>query len=210
MCNTNHLPRNIGFKYSRGMYMKELLLDTIHGDKIEVPDSQRFIHLQFRRFAGCPICNLHLQNFARRQEEIRNHNIREIIVFHSSKENLLKYAADFPFDIIADPGKSLYSEYGVETSMKAIFNINALASIIRGVANSIQQTVRKRKPLPALRPEGGSFGLPADFLIAPDGRLLGCRYGRHADDQWSVEDLLQVLRQSQTMPGISSLKNKYL
>lgn len=37
---------------------RELL--TIHCERISVPDRQRFVHLQFRRFAGCPVCDLHL------------------------------------------------------------------------------------------------------------------------------------------------------
>jgi hypothetical protein len=35
-----------------------------------------------------------------------------------------------------------------------------------------------------------ALGLPADFLIAPDGRVRTCKYGAHADDQWSVDELL--------------------
>jgi len=37
---------------------------------------------------------------------------------------------------------------------------------------------------------GGKLGLPADFLIARDGRILACKYGKHIYDQWSVDDLL--------------------
>jgi hypothetical protein len=37
---------------------------------------------------------------------------------------------------------------------------------------------------------GGINGLPADFLIAGDGRVLARKYGAHAYDQWSVDDLL--------------------
>ena len=35
-------------------------------------------------------------------------------------------------------------------------------------------------------------GLPADFLIGSDGRVLASKYGRHADDQWSVDELLDL------------------
>jgi hypothetical protein len=34
------------------------------------------------------------------------------------------------------------------------------------------------------------LGLPADFLIASDGRVLACKYGAHAYDQWSVDEIL--------------------
>src|SRR5260370_10442324 len=32
--------------------------------------------------------------------------------------------------------------------------------------------------------------LPADFLIAPSGRINAVKYGKHAYDQWSVDELL--------------------
>jgi hypothetical protein len=34
------------------------------------------------------------------------------------------------------------------------------------------------------------LGLPADFLIGTDGRVLAKKYGKHAYDQWSVDELL--------------------
>ncbi|WP_258958033.1 hypothetical protein [Streptomyces leeuwenhoekii] len=33
--------------------------------------------------------------------------------------------------------------------------------------------------------------LPADFLIASDGRVLAAKYGEHVYDQWSVDELLE-------------------
>lgn len=35
-------------------------LHTVEGKPIRVPDTAGLTHLQFRRFAGCPICSLHL------------------------------------------------------------------------------------------------------------------------------------------------------
>ena len=40
------------------------------------------------------------------------------------------------------------------------------------------------------------LGLPADFLIGTDGRVLACKYGKHIYDQWSVDDLLSHARNS--------------
>ena len=48
--------------------------------------------------------------------------------------------------------------------------------------------MRARGPI---KPTGGAFGLPADFLIAPDGRLAAVKYGRNAYDQWTVDELLE-------------------
>jgi hypothetical protein len=37
--------------------------------------------------------------------------------------------------------------------------------------------------------------LPADFLISRDGRVLARKYGAHAYDQWSVDELLTLARE---------------
>jgi hypothetical protein len=34
--------------------------------------------------------------------------------------------------------------------------------------------------------------MPADFLIAPDGGVVARKYGEHADDQWSVDEILRL------------------
>ena len=54
--------------------------------------------------------------------------------------------------------------------------------------------------MPPMWPTGGSLGLPADLLIGSDGRVLATKYGVHADDQWSVDELLQL---ALTKRGIS-------
>lgn len=180
------------FKYWKGMYIKNIILQTILGTKIEIPDKENFIHLQFRRFAGCPVCNLHLQSFARREQQIADAGIREVIVFHSTREELLKYTSGFPFDLVADPKKQLYKDYGVESSLWAIADPSAFISIIIGIANSTLEFLLGKRPLPSFTPGGGRLGLPADFLMAPDGKIIDCYYGHHADDHWSVEELLQI------------------
>ena len=44
-------------------------LDTLAHGRLGVP-AAGLLHLQFRRFAGCPVCNLHLREFAERWDEI--------------------------------------------------------------------------------------------------------------------------------------------
>lgn len=40
--------------------------------------------------------------------------------------------------------------------------------------------------------------VPSDFLIAPDGRLVDRRYGLHAYDRWTVDELLDRARAART------------
>jgi hypothetical protein len=39
---------------------------AIQSKLIQIPDEHRTVHLQFRRFAGCPVCGLHLHQIVRR------------------------------------------------------------------------------------------------------------------------------------------------
>jgi len=41
-------------------------------------------------------------------------------------------------------------------------------------------------------PTGGQLGVPADFLVASNGRVVAAKYGQHAYDQWSIDELLTL------------------
>lgn len=195
-----------GRRLQPGAVIPPRSLVSITGEWIEVPDARGLIHLQFRRFAGCPVCNLHLRSIVRRHDEIVAAGVREIVLFHSSAEQLRQYASDMPFAVVADPGKRLYREFGVEASPRALLNPRALLPIARAVAHGALGILRDARPMPPLlRPEGGRFGLPADFLVDRDGVVRACRYGAHADDQWSVDELLDLARQVRDCPRPASI-----
>jgi len=162
----------------------------LRSEHVRIPDSQQLVHLQFRRFAGCPVCNLHLHSIAQRHAELVAASIREIAVLHSTIAELLPHAGDLPFPVIADPEKRLYAEFGVGSGPRALLDPRAWAPILRSVIRSLGMVVRGEQPSPALNPHGGRFGLPADFLIASDGKVLACKYGSHVYDHWSVDEIL--------------------
>ncbi|WP_433659507.1 peroxiredoxin-like family protein [Nocardia sp. CA-128927] len=172
--------------------VSDRVLTTISGAPVHIPDPDCLIHLQFRRFAGCPVCNLHLRSIVARHTEITAANIREVVVFHSSAAELRTYTEDVPLDLIADPTRELYREFGVESSPRALLDPRGWPAILRGVVHAAVATLRKQQPTPPTKPEGGSLGLPADFLIAPDGRVLAAKHGAHVYDQWSVDELLTL------------------
>ncbi|GLX19645.1 alkyl hydroperoxide reductase [Streptomyces lavendulae subsp. lavendulae] len=166
------------------------------GAPVAVPDPgagpDRLIHLQFRRFAGCPVCHLHLRSVVRRHAEIEAAGIREVVVFHSTAAELREHVADFPFAVVADPGKRLYADYGVESSYRSLLSPRAWGPVLRALAHSTVEVARGRAKAPSFFPGGGRYGLPADFLIGPDGRVLAAGYGEHVDDQWPVDKLLRL------------------
>jgi peroxiredoxin len=175
-----------------GSTVNERKLTAVSGDQVAVPDPDRLIHLQFRRFAGCPVCNLHLRSVVRRHGEIEAAGVREVVVFHSPTEELLPHTTDLPFAVVADPARRLYAEFGVERSPRALLSPRAWGPIVRAVLSGALEVARRREHLPATSPHGGRLGLPADFLIAPDGRVLATQYGEHVYDQWSVDELLEL------------------
>jgi peroxiredoxin len=179
-------------KFAPGKPILRHDLESISGEHVAVPDEAHLVHLQFRRFAGCPVCNLHLRSFVRRYSELVNAGIREVVVFHSSRKALLEHAADLPFAVMADPSKVLYAEFGVESSPRALLDPRAWLPILRGVARSALSIVTGQSRVPPLNPAGGRLGLPADFLVAKDGRVLAVKYGSHAYDQWSVDEVLAL------------------
>ncbi|MBD8057165.1 AhpC/TSA family protein [Rhodococcus ruber] len=161
-------------------------LRTLRSGSVPAADPAGLTHLQFRRYAGCPICNLHLRSFTGRHEELIAAGIREIAVFHSTADTLDPYQQDLPFDLVADPSMQLYRTFAVETSMRALTSPKAWIAAARGWSRNL--------PPGSDTGAGGHLGLPADFLIAPDGKILACKYGSHANDHWTVDQLLAEAR----------------
>jgi len=144
-----------------------------------------YTHVQFRRFAGCPICNTHIAALRRGKAQLDALGIHEVLFFHSSQEEVAAFHDDLPFDAVGDREKHYYGQFGVESSWSFI-NLAAiraaLASILRGSFG--------------LKITGGPLGLPAEFLVASDGRVKAAHYGKHAYDQWPVETILELARDS--------------
>src|SRR6266487_571241 len=181
--------RRAGRRLVSGQVIAASQLTTAAGAPVVVPDPDRLIHLQFRRFAGCPLCNLHLRSIVRRHDEIAAAGVREVVVFHSTAQELRAHTAGLPFAVVADPDKRLYVEFGVESGPRALLDPSVWGRIVQAISRDLAAILRRGQPPPALRQPGGRLGLPADFLIAGDGRLVAAKYGSHAYDQWSVDDL---------------------
>jgi len=157
---------------------------AVSGKELDVPNSGLLTHLQFRRFVGCPICNTHIGQMIKRAEEIKSAGIHEVIFFHSSEVEMQPLQRGVPFDLVADAEKLYYKEFGVESSLAFFLNREAIAAAIRGIL---------RGKL-SFKMTGGPLGLPADFLIEPNGLVRAAKYGRHAYDQWSVDELLELAK----------------
>jgi peroxiredoxin len=179
-------------RYAAGDTITPRELTTIRSDGVTVPDPDRLTHLQFRRYAGCPICNVHLRSVARRHDEIVAAGIREVAVFHSAARDMLPHQGELPFDVVADPDRVLYAEFGVESSVRGLLHPSAWTTPLRPQAWAVVLRGRRAGGSPGPTQGETVTGLPADFLIEPDGHIRAVKYGRHANDQWSVDELLRA------------------
>jgi|SRR5690242_1733153 len=172
-------------KFKAGDTFPSITLESVSGESIKLPDPDRFVHLQLRRFVDCPICNTHIAELRKRAREIESAGIKEVIVFHSSAKSIRSYQKDLPFRLVGDPKKTLYRQFGVEASL-GFLSARSLGAAMRGVAHGHL----------GLRLGGGPFGLPAEFLVAPSGQIKAAKYGTHAYDQWSVDDLIAIVKEA--------------
>lgn len=166
-----------------GQKVSSFVIETVDGVQQMVPDPfRKLTHLQFRRFSGCPICNYHLHTFSKNAAKLTSAGIQEIVLFHSSVAEMRKFQHDIPFVMVADSKKLLYKKFGVEKSLLATMHPSALWACFRGIVLGKM----------GLKVENGPFGLPADILINQQGVIVAVKYGKHAYDQWELDELLEL------------------
>ncbi len=163
-----------------GQQLAPFALETLSHGVVKVP-SGGLVHLQFRRFAGCPICNLHVRAFSKDVARLEAAKVTTVAFFHSSAEVMRPLQGDLPFPVVADLERRWYQQFGVERSLLGAMHPAAMWSAMKGMVTT---------PANPLKGEGGSDGLPADFLLDGAGRVRAVHYGKHADDSWSVEDVI--------------------
>src|SRR5437660_5577831 len=155
----------MNMKFKPGDIVPATTLESVTGESIKLPDPNRLVHLQLRRFVDCPICNTHIAEMRGRAREIEAAGIKEVIVFHSSARSIRSYQNDVPFGLVGDPKKALSKEFGVKSSLGFI-SLKSLGAAMRGIAHGHF----------GLRLSGGPFGLPGDFLIVPSVRIKAVKF----------------------------------
>ncbi len=163
-----------------GQLIPPLALPTLSHGTLELPCG-KLTHLQFRRFAGCPICNLHLRTFAKATDRLAAAGLQLVAFFHSSAETMRPFQGELPFPVVPDLSRTWYELFGVERSLLSWVHPAAQWRAMAGIF-----TV----PNKFFVGEGGHDGLPADILLDEHNRVVAAKYGAHAADDWSVDDLL--------------------
>jgi thioredoxin-dependent peroxiredoxin len=129
--------------------------------------------LMFHRYAGCPMCNVRLQQMAQRFPELHQQGLEAVAFFHSPPDEINKHAGgrEYPFAIATDPRFRVYRKYGVETSWPRLAMALVQPSVYADFFKAFGQGFRGgRMPRQLAK-------MPADFFIRPDGRIHAVHYG---------------------------------
>lgn len=183
-------PAEASHRLKVGDRFPRLTLAVAIGGDVALPPAHGYVHLQLRRFAGCMVCNVHLRQVVRRLPEIQSAGVKEVIVFHSTRQEVIRHEGELPLTVVADPTKNLYRRFGVERSGMAL--VRAWRTLPKALGWAAVTAARTRQ-LPPLTPTGGELGRPADILIGASGKVVAVKYGTHAADQWSVDELLRIV-----------------
>jgi len=170
-------------RLSVGTHIDPLKLSTLVHDTVSMPGPS-ISYLRFQRFAGCPICNTTLRQFSLRVGEVKAAGVQPIVFFHSEVETLDSYRKELPFIVVADPQRVYYKRFGVERSLLGAMHPMAMAAAMKTVFGGWA----------FFKGNAAVDGLPADFLISAEGTVLAAKYGSHAADHWSTDEVLSLVR----------------
>ncbi|OIO61144.1 MAG: hypothetical protein AUJ55_01025 [Proteobacteria bacterium CG1_02_64_396] len=176
-------------KLTPGTPAPDFSLLDLEGNPVQLADYRgKRVLLSFYRYASCPLCNLRVHRLLGRIDHLKTQGLHLLAVYESSPTQLGYNAAltTSPFPILADPSRTLYRRYGVDTSMWGM---------IKGMARhmgTLMSTMMRGK----MRAEGAMASIPADFLIEADGVIAVAYYGSHIADHLPMEQIEDWLGQS--------------
>lgn len=157
----------------RDMYDRTVSLSQYWGRKVL---------LSFHRASVCPLCNLRLRYMIDRYDDYRRRGLEIIAFFESSPEMVRHYLERQrpPFPVIPDLGRSVYSLYGLESSLLG----TAKALIMRRPAyrEAARYHIGGTMWQNMIHMDGLMGRRPADFLLNADLRIQTAYYGRDAGD----------------------------
>jgi hypothetical protein len=137
-----------------------------------------------------------VRQFAARHAEFERRGISLVRVFYSPRK-ALEFAfgeEPLPFPVLADPDRQAYQAYGVEKSFWSLFKASAYSRVKTSRAHQLKPRWRD-----AIR--DGFTGLPADFLVGGDQRILRVHYGTNHTDSLSPDHALSWCENLERLSG---------
>jgi peroxiredoxin len=172
-------------KLSINQHAPDFNTHDVYGNKVDLKKLQgKKVYLAFERNAGCPVCNLHTHHLLRESQYFADHNIKVLLIYESPVAKMIEYLGEntYPFSFISDPQNTLYNNYGVERSV-----LKVMAGIFHGLMDKVSQGTKLfKKPM---KQDGHLNRIPAEFIIAENGKVILAHYGRFVSDHLSIEVL---------------------
>ena len=168
-----------------GGHLPSHVLPSIHDRDIDTGalTGQKVI-LSFYRFASCPFCNLRMASMVNRWGEF-GEGVQAVAVFDSSIKELKARMARHnpPFEVLADPNKTLYNAVGVRR--KKIMGFFGPLFHVRKALKAISKGFIPRTLSPS------KLGiLPVDVLVNEDGSIEHIYEGRDGGDRMNLDDII--------------------
>ncbi len=149
--------------------------------------------LSFYRAAVCPLCNVRFLHLLEQEDAYRRLGLYQVAFFDCSAESVHHYfdRYDSSVPIIADYERVVYSQYGLETSLRGVLR----GRLIRGklYREAARRRIGGNTLQSILQAEGSLTRLPAEFLIGPDLRIYTAHYARDIGDFLSLSTIEKFL-----------------
>ena len=167
---------------------KTLTLESLKGKKI---------YLVLFRPAACPLCNLQVSKIKKAASELSKNGMEIVCVFNSTYAELKSYAgthASDSFQVYVDQKKhAIYSDYNQKRSIiGSLFGYapcwhmcvdckmwGAVPYMFKGCPPAVCN--------PMMYGKRGIMGMPADFLIDEQGKIVDAHYGHVIGDHMSMD-----------------------
>ncbi len=157
------------------------------GNRIQLKNySNQAVFLSFLRNVDCIFCNWQIRKLIQFESQFRAQNVKVILFMQSKDEyvrELVESYTDFPFTVIADYDKSIYREYGIESSWMDYFKVLGLMHrLLAPMKAGIKVKLFQR---------GEQHLMPAEFLLDEGLKIVKVKYGKHVADHFELESLLE-------------------
>ncbi len=161
-----------------------VVLEALDGSRLDCRRSGAPAVVSFTRYAGCPVCQLHVARVAATMPEFRSRSCTVWMVFQSTPERLQAAMAGWQpgFAAVADPAARLYDAFGVAPSLTGYVHPRS----VRALAQATLAGKRHG------RFEGRETQMPAGFVLDRAGRIAFAHYGRDVGDH-ALEALLAAV-----------------
>jgi thioredoxin-dependent peroxiredoxin len=168
----------------------EFQIRDVFGESINLRNLRgKKVYLAFERNAGCPVCNLRINQLLKHSDLLRGDAV-VLLVYESSNEKMLEYLEReaYPFHFIADPGNELYKLYAVEKSW-----LKLMSSLLNGIISKVN--AGKKLFNKSIVQDGHANTIPAEFIISEEGKISLVHYGKFVGDHLTIPYLLRALAQ---------------